>query len=121
VPQYRSHQTPCKAPRRAEGALTKWKALRKSMNDFSALRNEIAHLISRPKYSLDPAATAVVRLVPPFWKPTEGEIEFEKRGYSWDQLTHAIAPFWGYDPSLNIRDASQPKLIARLDDFRKKL
>jgi hypothetical protein len=103
-----------------ENTKTEWGELRKSMNDFSKLRNKIAHLIPRPKYSSNPNAKAVVRLAPPFWKPTE-EIEFEKTGYSWDELTQALAPFWGFDPSLNILDKSHTRLSYRLHQFSKRL
>lgn len=103
--------------------IAQWMDLRKALNDFAAIRNEIAHLIPRPKYTLNPTAKAIVRLSPPFWKPSPDEdvgLEFEQRGYSWDQLTQAIAPFWGFDRSLNIYDTS-PRLSKRVDDFHLRL
>jgi hypothetical protein len=103
-------------------AMNEWQELRKSLNDFSKLRNEIAHLIPRAKYSRDQRAKAIVRLAPPFWTPGDPErAEFEQRGYSWDELTKALAPFWGYDPSLNIRTAAQPRLAYRLYQFQQRL
>lgn len=106
-----------------ESIITEWRALRISLNEFAGLRNEIAHLIARPKYSRDPKAKAVVRLSPPFWKPAGDKFDpdFEKRGYSWDELTQALAPFWGYDPNLNIRDTSHQNLGSRLHKFTESL
>jgi hypothetical protein len=103
-----------------ENTLNQWSKLRKELNDFSGLRNEIAHLIPRPKYSRDQNAVAVVRLVPPFWKPAPG-IEFEERGFSWIELSRALAPFWGFDPSLNIAETSNQRLSYRLDQFTQNL
>jgi hypothetical protein len=102
--------------------MNEWLELRKSLNAFADLRNEIAHLIARPKYFRDPKVKAIVRLAPPFWKPDNHElIEFEQRGYSWDELTKALAPFWGFDPSLNIPPTGEPRLASRLDKFHERL
>ncbi len=95
--------------------------LQKSLNGLSALRNEIAHLTPMAKGTQDREAKAVVRLVPPFWKGAFQNADFEKGGYSWAELTRALAPFWSFDPSLNIWHTTHTMLGYRLQEFTKRL
>ena len=105
--------------------MSSWKELRDSLNDFSELRNEIAHLTPMAKSSTDPAAKADVRLVPPFWKSSFQERDFDKLGYSVDELWQALGPYSGYHP--RIHGLSPPgeglsyQLGYRLQEFIKKL
>jgi hypothetical protein len=77
-----------------------WKELRDRLNGFSELRNEIAHLSPTTKPSTDPTAKANVRLIPPFWKSFQ-PAEFDRLGYSIDELWQALAPYWGYHPRIH--------------------
>lgn len=101
--------------------IDEWGALKKSLDSASALRNTIAHLTAMAKATPDKDLKANVRLVPPFWKGTSQERDFDTLGYSWNELTQALAPFWGFDPSLNIWDTSHHTLGYRLDEFARKL
>ncbi len=103
-----------------EELMTEWGELRKRINGFAALRNEIAHLTPMAKGTQDPKATAVVRLVPPFWKGFPNP-DFDKGGYSWAELTTALASFWSFDPSLNIWETSHQMLGYQLQQFIMKL
>jgi hypothetical protein len=102
-----------------------WKELRDSLNGFSKLRNGIAHLIPMAKSSTDPDAKADVRLVEPFWKVSLQERDFNKLGYSVDELWQALRPYWGYHP--RIHGLSPPgeglsyQLGYRLQEFVKRL
>ncbi len=101
--------------------MSDWHELRTSLNAFAKLRNEIAHLTPQARGQSDPKATAIVRLVPPFWKAYP-QLNFDQSvGYSWDDLTKALAPFWGYDPSLNIWETSTTMLGYRLQQFSLRL
>ena len=103
-----------------EKTMGEWNELRKSLNDFSELRNEIAHLAPMAKGLKEKEAKAIVRLVPPFWKAYP-QSDFDKGGYSWDELTKALSPFWSFDPSLNIWDTSHVMLGFRLQQFNLRL
>jgi hypothetical protein len=85
-----------------EEILTRWAALRKDLNAFSNLRNEIAHLSPAAIYSTDPAAKANVRLLPPFWKSAFTASDFDKVGYNQSELLQALAPFRGWDPRISL-------------------
>ncbi len=104
-----------------EKVMLEWIKLKKALDGASKLRNEIAHLVPMAKGTQDQNAKANVRLVPPFWKSISRDLDFDEMGYSWDQLTKALAPFWGFDPSLNIYDTSQSTLGYRLQEFTKVL
>ena len=104
-----------------EGLMKEWTTLKKDLGGAAALRNEIAHLIAAAKGSVDRDAKANVRLVPALWKSSFQERDFDKLGYSWDQLTQALAPFWSYDPSLNIWDTGRTMLGYRVQEFTRKL
>jgi len=80
----------------------RWKTIREAINNFSALRNEVAHLIPMLKSSADPNAKANVRLVPAFWKNAFSEQEFDSTGYSADELWQALKPYLGYHPRISI-------------------
>lgn len=96
-----------------------WRELKKVLDDTAKLRNEIAHLVPAAKGSRDKDAKADVRLVPPL--STFQERDFDKLGYSWDQLTQALAPFWSFDPGLNIWDTSHTMLGYRVQEFVRRL
>jgi hypothetical protein len=104
--------------------LEEWKAFRKSLNDFSKLRNEIAHLVPAWEGFSDPDTKANVRLIPAFWKrlPSYSSLEFNNGiGYSFDELEQTLAPFWGYHPT-RWRPGEPTKQIAfRLRQFTLKL
>jgi hypothetical protein len=105
--------------------LSSWKDLKGSLDGFSELRNKIAHLVPMARPSIDPTAKANVRLVPPFWKSSFPERDFDKLGYSVDQLWQALGPYWGYHP--RIHGPSPPiegpshQLGYRLQEFIKKI
>jgi hypothetical protein len=110
------HNAMCARFRNDDRTLNDWRELRKACISLAGLRNEIAHLIACPKYSADPRAIATVRLRPPFWKPSGGA-DFEDQGYSWNELTQALRPFWGYDPTLNIPPDVAKRLTFRIHQF----
>ena len=82
-----------------DSILNEWDGLRKKLNKFSDLRNEIAHLVATVRGLEDRTTTAVARLVPPFWKAYP-QTSFDDAGYSWQELTDALKPFWGFNPAL---------------------
>jgi hypothetical protein len=107
-----------------EDVSAEWKELRRALNGFASLRNDIAHLIPKAKTSTDPTAKANVRLVPAFWRSAFQEHDFDKAGYSIDELWQALAPYWGYHPRINLNPPSgeaRYQLGYRLQQFAEKL
>jgi hypothetical protein len=101
-----------------------WNVLRSALDGFSRLRNEIAHLVPMSKSSTDPTARANVRLVPPFWRSAFQETDFDKLGYSIDELWEALRPYWGYHPRISLNPPSGEEahqLGYRLQQFAKRL
>lgn len=83
---------------------SEWDTLRRALNDFAKLRNEIAHLVPNALGNTDPNAKAHVRLLPPVWK--SGPANYvdnppENFGYSVNELWQALAPYWGYHPRIH--------------------
>jgi hypothetical protein len=101
-----------------EGIITEWKELRKALNGFASLRNDVAHLIPQAKSSTDPTAKANVRLVPAFWRSAFQEDDFDKTGYSIDEIRQAIAPYWGHHPDGGVTNY---QLGYRVQQFAMKL
>jgi hypothetical protein len=104
--------------------LKEWEELRKSFNKAAELRNKIAHLVPMAQGSADPNAKANVRLVPPFWKGAPARMQargdFNKQGFSLDELLYEMAAFWGYRPPIMRTDVPEP-LAYRLQQFSMKL
>jgi hypothetical protein len=100
--------------------MSEWVELRKRIDGFSQLRNEVAHLFPMVVSSPDPAAKGNVRLMPPVWKGSFREPGSVKT-YSLGELTEALAPFWSYDPSLNIFDTPRRMIGYELQQFAIKL
>lgn len=82
--------------------MSEWKILKRAMNGFAKLRNEVAHLTPSAKPSIDPNAKANVRLIQPFWKSAFQDNEFDLLGYSIDELWQALSPYWGYHPKISL-------------------
>ena len=99
--------------------------VKKLVDRFSSLRNEVAHLTPVTQSSTDPEAKANVRLVPPFWKGIINEKEYSKIGYSFDELWQKLKDFWGYHPRIkyNLQDGEEiyHQLSYRLAEFTKTL
>jgi hypothetical protein len=75
-----------------------WMVLRKALNGYAELRNEIAHLIPMAKSFTEPTTPANVRLIPAFWKGLHDGKEFDEAGYSFKEVWKALKPYWGYHP-----------------------
>jgi hypothetical protein len=85
-----------------EKVKAEWRELRKALDDFARLRNEVAHLYPAAKSWTDPTAKANVRLVPPFWRSCSSAYDFDSFGYSVDELWQALPPYWGYHPRISL-------------------
>jgi hypothetical protein len=82
--------------------IEQWNTLRRAMDGFSSLRNEVAHLIPMAKSSTDRNVKANVRLVPAFWKNAFKRDEFDQTGYSLAELWQALKPYWGSHPRISL-------------------
>jgi hypothetical protein len=107
-----------------ENIIIEWNVLRRALDGFARLRNEVAHLVPMARSSTDPKAAANVRLVSPFWRSAFQEDDFDKLGYSIDELWEALRPYWGYHPriSLNPPNGEEAHQLAyRLQQFAMRL
>ena len=107
------------------GIIKEWTELKIIVDRFSKLRNEVAHLTPTTQPSTDPEAKANVRLVPPFWKGIINEKDYNKTGYSVDELWQKLKDFWGYHPRIRYDFQAGEKishqLSYRLAEFTKTL
>lgn len=97
-----------------------WVHLKKRIDGYSAVRNDIAHLLASCKGSTDPEALANVRLVPPFWKSSNmghGSDDFDKVGYSIEDLWRAVSPYWGHHPRTEPYEKSDTQLAYQVQQF----
>ncbi|ANG97776.1 hypothetical protein A8A54_15570 [Brucella pseudogrignonensis] len=94
--------------------LERWNQLKKIVEQFSKLRNEIAHLVPVTLATTDAYAEANVRLVPPFWKSSLKGHDFEGAGYSIAELRVALRPFWGWDPTVFLDDFPEEDSVYQL-------
>ncbi|WP_139234339.1 hypothetical protein [Methylobacterium pseudosasicola] len=100
--------------------LNTWIALKKKIDGYSKVRNDIAHLVASCKSSTDPEALANVRLVPPFWKSTNlghGLDDFNEIGYCAEDLWKAISPYWGYHPKTEQYVRPDTQLAYQIQEF----
>lgn len=98
----------------------RWTDLRRPLDGFSKVRNNLAHLVPMAQGSTDPGRPANARLVPPFWKRShqqKGDYAFDRTGFSEEEVWKEIAPYWGYHPRTEPYARPDEQLSYKIQNF----